>query len=226
VAEANLNAAQAGLESQQIRLKHTTITAVDSGIITSRTATLGAVVQTGSEMFRLLRQGRVEWLADVPAQYLSSLQVGQNATVLLPTGATVNGTIRKIAPSLNSNTRTNTVYVALPTDSPARPGMFAQGQIQIGEAQALTIPQSALVLRDGNSYVFEVGDNNIVQQRLVKTGRRQEDRVEIMDGIQPSAKLVATGGAFLNEGDKVQLASANPTPPAAVTTTTTIEAKP
>lgn len=142
-----LNAAQAGLESQQIRLKHTTITAVDSGIITSRTATLGAGVQTGSEMFRLLRQGRVEWLADVPAQYLSSLQVGQNATVLLPTGATVNGTIRKIAPSLNSNTRTNTVYVALPTDSPARPGMFAQGQIQIGEAQALTIPQSALVLR-------------------------------------------------------------------------------
>ena len=226
VAEANLNAAQAGLESQQIRLKHTTITAVDSGIITSRTATLGAVVQTGSEMFRLLRQGRVEWLADVPAQYLSSLQVGQTASVLLPTGATVSGTIRKIAPSLNSNTRTNTVYVALPTDSPARPGMFAQGQIQIGEASALTIPQSALVLRDGNSYVFEVGNNNIVQQRLVKTGRRQEDRVEIMDGIQPSAKLVATGGAFLNEGDKVQLASANPTPPAAVTTTTTIEAKP
>ena len=82
------------------------------------------------------------------------------------------------------------------------------------------------MLRDGNSYVFEVGNNNIVQQRLVKTGRRQEDRVEIMEGIQPSAKLVATGGAFLNEGDKVQLASANPTPPASVTTTTTIEAKP
>jgi RND family efflux transporter MFP subunit len=226
VAEANLAAAQAGLDSQQIRLKHTTITAVDSGIITSRTATLGAVVQTGSEMFRLLRQGRVEWLADVPAQYLSSLQVGQTATVVLPTGATVTGKLRKIAPSLNSSTRTNTVYIALPTDSPARPGMFAQGQIQIGEAQALTIPQSALVLRDGNSYVFEIGENNIVQQRLVKTGRRQDDRVEIMEGIQATAKLVATGGAFLNEGDKVQLATANPTPAAAVTTTTTTEIKP
>ncbi len=226
VAEANLAAAKAGLESQQIRLRHTTITAVDSGLISSRTATLGAVVQTGSELFRLLRQGRVEWLADVPAQYLSSLQVGQFASVTLPTGATVTGKIRKIAPALNNNTRTNTVYVALPTDSPARPGMFAQGHIQVGEAQALTIPQAALVLRDGNSYVFEVGEHNIVQQRLVKTGRRQAERVEIMEGLQPGAKLVATGGAFLNEGDKVQLATANPTPPASLNTTTTTEIKP
>ncbi len=204
--KATLLAAEAALQMEEVRLRQTEIHAVDDGIISSRTATLGSVVQAGAELFRLVRQGRVEWRAELTAEQLLSLHPGQKARILLSDGQAVEGEIRLLAPTLDPATRKAIAYVDLPADSPARAGMFAQGEIQIATRPALTLPQSAVVMRDGNTYVFEVDAKGLIEQRKVTTGRRQGEWVEITTGLATTAPVVATGGAFLKQGDRVQVA--------------------
>jgi len=212
-AKANLAAATAALEIERIRMDQTQVLAVDDGVISSRGATLGTVVQVGTELFRLIRQGRVEWRAEVTAEQLAQIKPGMEADIRLPGGERVTGRVRMPSPTLDPITRYGLVYVDLPAKSPARPGMFAQGQIRLGVGQAMTLPESALVLRDGSSYVFEVQEEDRVAERKVETGRRGEGRVEILSGLDATARVVAAGGAFLNDGDRVRVESGPAGPP-------------
>jgi len=208
-AKAGLAAAEAQLKSQQIHLQQTNIVAVDDGVISSRSATLGAVVQTGSELFRLVRQNRLEWRAELMAEQLVQIRPGQKVYINLNNGELINGTVRVRSPTIDPDSRKGLVYVDLPTSESARPGMFVRGEIQLGEKEALTVPESALVMRDGYSYVFELDANHRVSQRKVVTGRRANRRVEILEGLDADAIIVATGGAFLNSGDTVIIAEIN-----------------
>jgi RND family efflux transporter MFP subunit len=118
--------------------------------------------------------------------------------------------VRVLAPTFDPNTRMALVYVDLPDPGGARPGMFARGEILVAAAPALTVPESAVVLRDGNSYVFEVGADRRVVEREVATGRRANNRVEIVRGLEPGERVVARGGAFLSDGDTVRVEGAAP----------------
>jgi len=202
-AQASLDAAAAQLEIQRITLAHTRVLAIDDGVITSRTAMLGKVVQSGEEMFRIIRKNRLEWQAEVDASQLANVQPEQTAQITLPTGKDIAGRVRIAAPSLSTSTGRAVIYVSLPENTDAQSGMFANGRIEVGMMPALTVPQSALVLADGYSYVFELGTGDVVTRRGVKTGRRQGDRVEIVEGLAKNARIVASGSAFLADGDKV-----------------------
>ena len=204
-AKANLAAAEAALEKERIRLSQTQVLAVDDGVVSARGATLGTVVQPGTELFRLVRQGRVEWRAEVTAEQLAQVQPGQSAWIWLPGGERVTGQVRIPSPTLDAHTRYGLVYVDLPPTSPARPGMFARGRILIGSSRALSLPEAALVLRDGSSFVFAVLPDHRVAQRKVTTGRRADGRVEILSGLEAQARVVASGGAFLTDGDLVRV---------------------
>lgn len=204
-AQANLASAQAALESARIDLNRTHILAPDDGVISSRTAAVGTVVNAGAELFKMVRQNRLEWRAEVAAPQLGGLQAGQKAIVALPQGDEIAGRVRMIAPTLNTDTRTALVYVDLPKSSGAKAGMYAEGRIELGQSAAFTVPLSAVVLRDGTNYVFEIGKGNLIEQRQVKTGRREGDRVEILSGLAPEAHIAASGGAFLNQGDLVNV---------------------
>ena len=83
--------------------------------------------------------------------------------------------------------------------------MFAAGELLLGAAPALTVPDDAIVERDGYRYVFVVGDGDVVAQRRVETGLRRGGLVEIRDGVGPSDRVVVTGAAFLAEGDRVRV---------------------
>lgn len=207
-AEANLASAEASLATARIHLKQARIVAVNSGVISSRAATLGTVVNTGSELFRLVREERVEWRAEVDNNQLALLKNGQNVSVTLPGGATVEGQVRQLSPTLDSKTRTAFAYVDLPVLDRIRAGAYVTGQIDLGQQAALTIPSTAVVMRDGRSYVFEVDSvRNVVIQREVVTGRTRDDRIEIVTGLALSTPIVPSGGAFLNDGDSVRIVS-------------------
>ena len=204
---AALKVQQAALKSQQIRLDQTTIVAADDGVISSRTAALGSVVQTGAELFRIIRQNKLEWRAEVSSSDLGQIREEQTASVTINTGEVIEGQVRLISPQLDANTRRALVYVSLPSGSSARAGMFVQGTIRQGTTEALTVPQTTVILRDGKHILFEIGADNRVIQHDVKIGRRVQDRVEVLSELPADIKLVATGGAFLNDGDLVQLAA-------------------
>lgn len=218
-AQASLDSALATLEAQRIKLAHTRILAVDDGVISSRSATLGNVVASGTELFQLVRQRRVEWRAEITGKQLSALKPGQSAKITLPDGQQVSGRLRLVGPTLDSNTRNGLAYVDLPVGSAASPGMYVRGEIDTGQAAALAVPSSVVVQRDGNSYVFEKDGASKVAQRQVQTGRRVGDMVEITSGITAQAQLVRSGGAFLKDGDPVQWTTDAATGPAAAAST-------
>ncbi len=215
-AKARLESAKAQWDAQQLRLKHTRILAPDSGLIFSRAAAVGAVVGVGSEMFRMVRQSRLEWRAEVTAHELGRITKGMPAVVTAPDGSRWQGKVRVVSPVIDAQTRNGLVYVDLlaPKGShnlhaALKPGMFARGELQIGTSSGLTVLQSAVVLRDGFSYVYRIGEDNRVAQRKVQTGRLQGDSVEIVSGIAAEDKLVATGAAFLSDGDLVRVVQAS-----------------
>jgi RND family efflux transporter MFP subunit len=210
---AALQSAQAELDSIRLKLSQTRIVAVDDGIVSSRSAVLGNVVNAGTELYRVVRQGRVEWRPELGARQLASVRPGQLARVTLPGGEAVAGRVRLVGPTLSTSTGRASVYVSLPADSGARAGMFANGALWLDARPALTLPQSALVMRDGRSYVFLVGEGNKVTSRAVTAGRRQDERVEVLAGLDVNARVVAGGGAFLSDGVQVSVASSSTASP-------------
>lgn len=212
-AQARLDAAKAMLKIQELRLDKTQIKAPDHGIITTRQATVGAVVPPGMELFRMIRQGRLEWRGEVAATELPLVQTGRKVSVsVVGLSKPIEGVIRQIAPSLDPATRNALVYVDLPPTPGLKAGMFAQGEFETTTTSALTIPQTALLLRDGFSYVFALGKDNKVSQLKVQVGRRSGTQIEIIQGLDQNTSIVASGVGFLADGDTVRVVSANPKP--------------
>lgn len=213
-AQARVAAAQAVLSAQQLRSRQTQVLAPDSGVISARNATVGAVVGSGAELFRMIRQGRLEWRAEVTASELGRILPGTPVSVQPASGGELHGKVRMLAPSVDPQTRAALVYVDLPSmtagkANSARAGMFARGAFELGATDALTVPQRALVARDGFNYLFRLGEDNRVSQLKVQTGRLAGDRVEVVSGLPPEARIVVSGAGFLNNGDLVRVVQEN-----------------
>ncbi len=209
-AKARVAAAEAALAAQKLRLKFTQLLAPDDGVISARTATVGAVVANGTELFRMIRKGRLEWRAEVTASELARIRTGTAVTLQAANGTRLTGKVRMIGPTVNPQNRSALVYVDLAPapagEAAAKAGMFARGEFALGSGQGLTVPQQAVVVRDGFSYVFRVNPDGRVSQLKVKTGRYLQDRVEVVDGVSLDAELVVAGAGFLNDGDLVRVA--------------------
>ena len=207
-AKARLEAAKAMLVVQQVRLKQTGVVAPDSGVISSRSATVGAVVGSGTELFKMIRGGRLEWRAEVTSSEMAGIKLGTTATVTAASGAVVQGKVRMIAPTVDSITRNALVYVDLPANANIKAGMYARGEFELGSSSVLSLPQQALVLRDGFTYAMRVEQGNKVSQIKLQTGRRAGDAVEIIKGAKLGEQFVASGAAFLADGDVVKVVAA------------------
>ncbi|MFZ6649464.1 efflux RND transporter periplasmic adaptor subunit [Undibacterium sp. TJN25] len=219
-AAARLTAAKAALQTGKLRLQHTRVTAPDDGIISARTATIGAISAGGQELFRMIRQGRLEWRAEVTAEETGKLSPGQAVHVFSADGGSIAGKLRTVAPTVDPQTRKALVYVDLVDTAAAmkniRAGMFAKGEFVLGDSSALSVPANAVVIRDGYASVFMVDTGNRIRQVRVTQGRTQQGRTEILSGLQADAKVVDSGAGFLADGDTVRVAaSASVSPPAA-----------
>ena len=213
-AQARLESARAMMAVQQIRLKNTQVLAPDSGVISARNATVGAVLGAGTELFRLIRQARLEWRAEVIATELARVKPGTPVTLSASSGTRLTGTVRMVAPTVDPQTRNALVYVDLAI-TPAiattvKAGMFARGEFQLGASAALTVPQQAVVARDGFNYVFKVAANRRVSQQRVEVGRRIAEQVEITKGLLIEDTVAVVGAGFLNDGDAVRVNNAAP----------------
>lgn len=208
-AEARVLVARAQVAAQDLRLRHATVLSPDDGSISVRNATVGAVVPQGQELFRLIRGDRLEWRAEVTSAEIARIRPGQTVNVVAATGATAAGRVRIVAPTVDPQTRYALVYVDLPAAAVRggafKAGMFARGEFATGSAGAMTLPLQAISLRDGFSYVFTVGPDNRVTQVKVQIGRRAGDRVEVQGTLTGNERIVASGAAFLADGDLVRV---------------------
>ncbi|MFN0040617.1 MAG: efflux RND transporter periplasmic adaptor subunit [Burkholderiales bacterium] len=207
-ARARLTSLKARLAADEIRLAQTRILAPDDGVISSRTVSVGAVLQPGQELFRLIRGGRLEWRAEVPAADLAFVKAGMAARLVAAGGATTEGRVRMIGPTVDPQTRNGLVYVDLPAPGEIKAGMFARGEFDLGQDAGMSLPQSAVLLRDGFAFVFLVGADSRVTMKKVETGRRIGERIELREALPVDARVVATGGGFLGDGDTVRVVDA------------------
>lgn len=213
-AKARLEVARAALAVQQVRLRQTRLLAPDGGVISMRSATLGAVVGSGTELFKMIRGGRLEWRAEVTSTELANIKPGANVNVTAASGAKVQGKVRMLSPTVDAVTRNALVYVDLPAHPDIKSGMFAKGEFEGGASvPVLTLPQHALVLRDGFTYAMRLEPGNKVAQAKLQTGRRTGDTVEVVQGAKAGEQFVASGAAFLADGDVVKVVAALPVAP-------------
>lgn len=209
--------ADALLAAKQLQLRYTDVVAPDDGVISARTATLGAVVPVGQELFRMIRQGRLEWRGELTAAQLSHVATGQRITLTLPDGSSAIARVRQLAPSLNTQSRLGIVYADIEPGSGARAGMYVDGNIVMSNAPAVVIPAESVVIRDGRSYILKLkGDSPTpgVALQAVTVGRREQREVEILEGVEVDDRVVVHGAGFLNDGDVVRLSDANVQPQA------------
>jgi HlyD family secretion protein len=209
-ARARVEVSKAELQGADLRLRHTRVTASDDGIISARSVNVGQVAQVGSEMLRLLRKGRVEWRAEIPESRMREIGIGQNVKLTTADGAQLEGKVRAIAPTIESSTRAGLVYVDIPSNRGARPGMFARGEILLGRAAASMVSLSSIVTQDGYTYVFVVSDQQLVARRRVETGAVRGKQIEIVSGVQPGERVVDKGAGFLKDGDHVRVVLGTP----------------
>lgn len=206
--------ATALLSAKRLELDYTAIRAPDDGVISARSATTGAVVPAGQELFRMIRQNRLEWRGELTATQIRVARRGQTIALDLPDGTGARAKIREFAPTLDAQTRLGIVYADILPGSRARAGMYAEGAIAVGRSPALVVPAECIVIRDGRTYVMMLpssGERSIVRLRGVTTGRRHGDGVEITRGLARAERLVRRGAAFLDDGDMVDIVDAGKT---------------
>lgn len=202
-ATARLAAARARLKAQQLKLDAARLLAPDDGLISSSSIGEGDIVRAGTELFRLIRQGRLEWRAEVPGEILLKLEPGQEVTISSPLGDEVKGRVRLLSPTIDLRTRAGLAYVDLPAQSRFKAGLRVTGKL-VTQRKALVLPAAAIQHGDAGERVFIVDAANTLRAVKVETGRTQADKVEITSELDPRARVVAHDVNALKAGIAVQ----------------------
>ena len=207
-AEARLGTARAARDTAALRRSFADLRAPSAGVISKRLVQPGQVVAAGSELLRLIRDGRLEWRAELAEAELARVKPGDRIELRTRDGNIVVGRVRAVSPGLDAATRTGTVYADLPDPQGLQSGAYLQGRIDTGLAQGLTVPAAAVVQRDGHPNVFTIDAKGIAHRVRIRTGVASESRVEVLDGLKAGAAVVDEGAGFLGDGDRVRIVAA------------------
>jgi HlyD family secretion protein len=211
MSDAELNQAKAALTAARQRLDHARVAAPDDGVISSRTVALGMVTSSGTEFFRLIRQDRLEWRAELTGPQLAALKSGLVAHLRLPDGRVTAGRVRQLSPSLNPATRLGLAYVDLEPSAAVRAGMYVKGDIEIARREVVLAPAESVVTRDGRSYAVTL-DGDRAKLVPVTTGQRLPETTEILSGVKAGSTMIVRGAGFLTDGTRVRAAGTAVTP--------------
>ncbi len=219
---ANLASARASLSETRTRLAQTTLRAPVAGLIISRSVTKGQIVQAGTEMFRMVRDGRLELDAQVPETELALIRAGQSATISSDQVGQTSGRVRIVTPEVDATNRLGTARVALSGGAGFRPGMFAKAEIDVGSQPTITVPTPSILYRENRSGVFVLTNDSHARFQQVTVLSRDATRTSIT-GLPVGSRVVVDGAGFLGDGDRVNVVTA---PPARATTASTTPAAP
>lgn len=204
-AAAKVKVAAAQLAEAQARLARAAVRAPADGIILTRNVEVGQTATAGGEaLFRLSQGGEVELRGQVAEQDLPLLKVGQLVNVRL-TGTTrvYEGRVRLLGAVIDPQTRLGQARVTLTPDPNLRPGAFARAEVTVSNADRAVLPQTAVLTDDKGTYVLIVNAQHKVERRTVHVSGIVQNGVTIADGIVGTDQVVATAGAFLQEGELV-----------------------
>lgn len=195
--------ASAAATEAETMLAYATITAPFDGVITRKHADVGDLATPGKPLLEMEDSRDLRLEADVPEAVVGNLKLGDKLPVRI--SAVTNeiiGTISEISPAADPNSRTFLVKLDLPATAGLRAGQFGRAAMPVGETSALRVPASAVVQRGQMEFVF-VASNSHAQMRIVKTGKRIGDEVEIVAGLDAGEKVITEGAGNLVDGQPV-----------------------
>jgi HlyD family secretion protein len=211
VAEADKASRAAERRELMVRIDRTEVRAPVAGLVSRRTARLGAVaLSTSDALFRIVTDGAIELEAEVPEQSLARLKLGMQAKIALPgVENEVEGRVRLVSEEVDKTTRLGKVRIALPLDAQARIGSFASGVVIIARRSGVGVPTSAVTHGEDGDFVEVVKDDR-VELRKITAGITNARLTEVRDGLAEGETVVARAAAFLRSGDRVRpIASAD-----------------
>lgn len=204
VALAKLAAAHAALDAARLAFVHTIVIAPASGVISARTVTLGRVATLGMPLFRLIRQNRLQWLAELTGPQLAEIHRGMTAVIKLSHSKYVHGIVRLLAPSLNASTQIGLAYINLAPNPAVRAGMYVKGRITLGIQRVVLVPSSSLITRSGHTYAVAVKNHRALFLR-VTVAHWGPKTTEILRGVAPGVQLITQGAGLLSNGSPVNV---------------------
>jgi RND family efflux transporter MFP subunit len=205
VAEAEKAQVEAQRRELDWRRQRTDVKAPEDGLVSRRTARIGAISTgvTGEPMFRIIARGEIELDAEVPEAQLARMKAGQPAVVTVPGLGDVSGQVRLVSPEVDRATRLGRVRIGLKSDEPLRIGGFGRGYVTTADTNGLAVPASAVLYGHDGATIQIVQDGKVVT-RQVKIGARADGLVEIIEGAAEGDVVVARAGTFLRNGDMVR----------------------
>lgn len=187
------------------RRSNTDVTAPKDGIISRRTARIGAMASAiGEPMFRIIEDGEIELDAEIVETELKNVKVDQKAVVTVPGYGDFNGKVRLVSPEVDKTTRLGRVKIFLGSNPVLRIGSFAEGRIETARSRGLAVPSSAVTFNQDLISVQVVVNGNRIEQRIVPVGLSAGDLIEVKDGLKEGDVVVTRAGTFLRDGDIVR----------------------
>jgi HlyD family secretion protein len=216
-ARAGVAASQAQVAELRTRQSRLTIRAPVSGVVLERNVRPGDISGAGGEpYFRIARGGLIELDAEVSEAVLPQIRGGDRARVTLPSGQVADGVVRLVSPVVDPQTRLGRVRVLLSPGPGQRPGGFGRAEFNQVQQSAPAVPEAAVRFDADGASLMVVGAGNKVSRVPVRTGRRANGYVELVQGPPAGSQVLLGGAAFVLEGDIVRPVGANaplgPTP--------------
>ena len=201
-------AARAQAQQMQAQIGDRVIRAPFSGWVSLRNISAGAVVNQGTEIATISDISTIKLDFTVPETVLAALREGQpiEARSAAYGDRIFRGTIATIDPVLDPVSRAVRVRALIRNpDRALRPGMAMTVAVSAAERSGLSVPEIAVVGEGDARFVFVLGEGNRVRRTGVRTGVRQNGRVEILQGLQPGARVVTEGVVKVSDNMVVRL---------------------
>lgn len=204
-AQAKARVAIAAVAEAETMLDYTKVTAPFAGVITRKHADVGDLATPGKPLLEMEDSTALRLEADVPEAVVGRLKLGDRLQVRISAIENgIEGVISEIAPAADPNSRTFLVKLDLPAQPGLRAGQFGRVAMPVGEVASLRVPATAVVQRGQLEFVFVYVDDK-AQLRLVRTGKRIEDEVELVSGISADEKVVIENAANLLDGQPLSI---------------------
>jgi RND family efflux transporter MFP subunit len=197
--------AQAGedVRAAEVTLGYAEVTAPFAGIVTAKSADPGTLATPGAPLLTIEREGTYRLEASVGESQLAAVRPGQSVSVRLDgTSEPIAARVSEIVPAVDASSRSYIVKIDLPSTPALRSGIFGRASFQSGKRSVTAIPAKAVVER-GQLQSVMVDDNGVARTRLITTGQRDKDRIEVLSGLTPGDKVIFPIPPGLADGTRV-----------------------
>jgi selenocysteine lyase/cysteine desulfurase/multidrug efflux pump subunit AcrA (membrane-fusion protein) len=202
-ARAQVKQAEASKSQATANLDYGVVTAPFNGVVTRRHTEVGAMAGTGQPIVTMENTAKQRFSVDVPESSLSQVKRGDLVAIRIDSiDRVIKGTVDRLNPAANANSHSFNVKIALPTTSTLMSGMFGRLTIAGTPRQGIRIPSSALIRRGQLEGVYVISNNQAIL-RWVKTGKTQNDIVEVISGLESGDRIITSNLSQLKDGQLV-----------------------